>query len=62
MRLNEGRRKLPGQSSYLLQKQKTVKDNTICPQKVEFLVSVQAEALCLFSIVLFLVFASLKPW
>lgn len=26
---------LPGQSSSLFQKQKTVRDNTICPQKIE---------------------------
>lgn len=48
-------------SGYLLQKQKTGKDNTIYPQTVEFLVAVQCEAWCLFSIKLFLILGSLRP-
>lgn len=58
----KGKETFLAKASYLLQKQKTVKDNTICPQKIKFLLSVQHEGLCLFSIALILVFASLRPW
>ena len=54
-RPNEGKRNLSGQSSYLLQEQKTVKDNLIFPQKIKSLASVQCKGLCLFSTVFFFI-------